>query len=58
MIFIFYYIYHMGNIISKMCLCKPCCTVLEDQMSNKREVEIIYEKIRQKDLDICADMEI
>lgn len=48
----------MGNVISKMCLCKPCCSILEDQMSNKREVEIIYEKIRQQDMDICMDVEI
>ena len=48
----------MGNIISKMCLCKPCCTILEDRISNKREVEIIYEKIRQGDANNCIDIEI
>ena len=48
----------MGNIISKMCLCEPCCCILENQEASKREVEIIYEKIRQQDMDICMDVEI
>jgi hypothetical protein len=51
-IWYYYKLYHMGSVMSKFCACIFCCCPNKNCYDReKREIEIIYNQIRQ--LDDC-----